>query len=153
MAREIEIHHSLARVLDARREGLGDFEERLLRGALARGVAAPRDQLRKPRARLGQRHARLDPDLARLARRGRHARGGAVALADGDGLLLELGLAAQARGEGKERDEDAGDQWELAIEDSRAGRSGHRRMTPGSRRRRPKDGDNPAPPLRPLYSS
>ena len=109
MSFQIEIHDALALVLHARRKHLGDFEQRLLRRALALAVAAARDELRDAGARLGQRHAGLDAGFARLARRGDDARGAAVALADGDGLVLELRLAAQPRGQGKERDEEAGD--------------------------------------------
>jgi len=67
MAVQIQVDDALAGVLDARREGLGDLEQRLLGGALARAVAPAGDQLGDERARLGQRHSRLDPGFARLA--------------------------------------------------------------------------------------
>ena len=109
MPLQIQIHHPLPLVLHARRKHLRHFEQRLLRRALALAVASAGDELGDEGARLGQRHAGLDARAARLARGGDDPRGAAVALAHGDGLVLQLRLAAQARGEGEERDEEAGD--------------------------------------------
>src|SRR5262249_26229142 len=100
---QVRIRHSLPRVLDARRKRLGDFQQRLLRGALALTIAAASDQLRDAGARLGQRHAGLDAGLTRFTRRGDHASGVAVALEDREILVLELGLATQPRREREER--------------------------------------------------
>ena len=109
MAIQIQIDDPLPLVLHARRKHLRHFEQRLLRRALALAVASARDELGNEGARLGQRHPGLDARAPRLARRGDDARGAAVALADRDGLVLQLRLAAQARGEGEEGDVEAGD--------------------------------------------
>ena len=103
------IDDALAAVLDARRDRPGRVEERLLRGPLARGVARAGEEVREERARLREREAGADAGAPRLPRRGDDARGRAVALADGDGLVGERRLAAQPRGEGEERHDEAGE--------------------------------------------
>ena len=110
-AREaVHVHpgEALAAVLDARRDRAGRVEQRLLRGALARGVARAGEEVREERARLRQREAGADAGAPRLARGGDDARGRAVALADGDGLVGERRLAAQPRGEGEEGHDETG---------------------------------------------
>jgi len=109
MPLQVHVHDSFSRVLDARREGLRRLQQRLLRRALALGVASSSDQLRDSRARLRQRHTRLDAGAARAARRGDDTGRVAVPLEDRDRLLLQLGLAAQTSRERKERDEETGD--------------------------------------------
>src|SRR5580765_2854674 len=106
---QIEVDHSFAGVFDARRERLGDFQKGFLGGSLAFRVAGAGDQARVDRADLRESHAGLDSRLARLARRGDDSGGVAVAFEDRGRLSFEVGLAAQARGEGEEGNEEAGE--------------------------------------------
>ena len=121
---ELEVRDAVSPVLDARRKGLGDFEQGFLRRALAGAVASAGEELREDRARLGQRHAGLDARAPRLAGRGDDAGGTAVALADGDGLVLQLGLAPQPRRQGKERDVEAGEHGARRLSSRGAQRRG-----------------------------
>ena len=76
---------------------------------LAGGVARAGEEVREERARLREREAGADAGAPGLPRRGDDARGRAVALADGDGLVGERRLPAQPRGEGEERHDEAGE--------------------------------------------
>src|SRR5437870_4801768 len=44
---EVEVDDAFAGVFDSRRKGIGDLQQRFLRGALALAVAGTRDQARK----------------------------------------------------------------------------------------------------------
>jgi hypothetical protein len=106
---QIQVGDSFGGVFDSRRESFGDFEEGFLGGALALEVAGSGEESRVDRAGLGKCHAGLDSGLSRLACRGDDPRGVAVAFEDGGRLAAQVRLAAKARGEREERDEEAGE--------------------------------------------
>ncbi len=106
---EVHVDEAFGGVFDSWGEGVGDFEEGFLGGALAFEVSGAHRQAGADRAGLGERHSGLDAFLACAARGGDDAGGVAVAFEDGDGFAFQVRLAAQARGEGEERDVEAGE--------------------------------------------
>src|ERR1700693_2380139 len=106
---QVQIDEAFAGVFDSRGEGVGDFQEGFLRGTLAFRVAGTGEKFWEEGAGLGESHSGLEAFFPRLARGGDGPGGVAVAFENGDGLAFEVRLAAQARGEGEEGDEEAGE--------------------------------------------
>src|SRR5262249_53538505 len=105
---EVEIDNTFASVFHARGERIGRLEQCFLGRAFGLPIAAARDQLRQNCPSLRQGHPDLQTDLTGLTGRGDEASGVAVALEDGDALSLQIGLAAQPRGERKKWNEKTG---------------------------------------------
>jgi hypothetical protein len=106
---QVQVDEAFAGVFDSGGEGVGDFQEGFLRGALAFEVAGAGEEFWEEGAGLRESHSGLEAFFPRLARGGDHPGGVAVAFEDGDGLPFDVRLAAQARGEGEEGNEEAGE--------------------------------------------
>ncbi len=106
--RDVGEDDAVARVFEARREGLRHFQQHLLRRLLAGDVAVARDELRHDRARLRERHAGADRFLTRPPR-GRHdMHMRAAPFDDHQRLFAQIGLGAQPRRQWEQRNEKAG---------------------------------------------
>ena len=108
-AGHIDKDQAVAGVFEAWGKGLGDLEQRFLRGALALGVAAAGDELGQDRSSLGERQARTDAFLSRSPRRCHDMRVVAVPLDDRNRFLEQIRLASQSRREREQRDEKTSD--------------------------------------------